>query len=132
MKLNVDFSQLYASVERMGASADIDFVFEPIIFEVIDIDVELQKGQEVDLEDLETSDGTLLTYKGRQVLLYIPDQGKRIQSVIENSQNGTKFHVADCRTLQEMKQKKKFDRYIVTNNLSGIFKINGTNLDDNE
>lgn len=131
MELNVDFSHLYSAVNKMGAVL-VDFKIETIFEPIIDIDEILgTSGQEVDLSDLEVNDN-LLSYKGRQVLLYIPDQGRRIESVILNSQNGTKFHVADCKTLQEMKQKKRFDRYVVTNNLSGIFKINGIDLGNNE
>ena len=132
MKLRVNFSQLYQAVNKMGAE-EVDFKIEAIDFdESVDFDEILgTTGQVVDLEDIEVNDN-LLSYKGRQVLLYIPDQGKRIESVLLNSQNGTKFHVADCKTLQEMKQKKRFDRYIVTNNLSGIFEINGINSNDNE
>lgn len=131
MKLNVDFSQLYSAVNKMGA-VNIDFRLETIFEPIIDIDEILgNSGQEVNLSELEVNDN-LLSYKGRQVLLYIPDQGRRIESVILNSQNGTKFHVADCKTLQEMKQKNRFDRYIVTNNLSGIFKISGVDSGSNE
>lgn len=131
MKLNVDFSQLYSAVNKMGA-VNVDFRLETIFEPIIDIDEILgTSGQEVNLSELEVNDN-LLSYKGRQVLLYIPDQGKRIESVILNSQNGTRFHVADCKTLQEMKQKNRFDRYIVTNNLSGVFKISGIDLGNNE
>ena len=122
MKLNIDFSKLFYAVDKMGAVpisfniGHVEFVEEEEedIFKIL-----VTTGQEINLEDLESFDN-LLSYKGRQVLLYIPDQGNRIDNVLLNSQNGTKFHVADCKTLQEMKSKKRFDRYIVTNNLSGM------------
>ena len=131
MKLNIDFSKLFYAVDKMGA-VPISFNIGHVEFVEIGIDEILgTTGQEINLEDLESFDN-LLSYKGRQVLLYIPDQGNRIDNVLLNSQNGTRFHVADCKTLQEMKSKKRFDRYIVTNNLSGIFNINGINFNGEE
>ena len=128
MKLNIDFSKLFYAVDKMGA-VPRSFNIGHVEFVEIGIDEILgTTGQEINLEDLESFDN-LLSYKGRQVLLYIPDQGNRIDNVLLNSQNGTKFHVADCKTLQEMKSKKRFDRYIVTNNLSGILgTISASNL----
>ena len=46
--------------------------------------------------------------------------------------NGRRFHVSDCKTLEDMKSKKRFDRYIVTNDLSGQFKISGFSKIQNE
>lgn len=124
MKLNIDFSELFLSADSMGADK-IEFDIGKTSFDGLDIDKLLSTtGIEIEPNDVEEFNG-LLSYKGRQVLLYIPDQGYRVDDVLEKSSLGRKFHVSDCRTLEEMKNKKRFDRYIVTNDLSGEFKVNG-------
>lgn len=124
MKLDVDFSELLRVIEKMGAR-QIPIIDIGSIQITTDIDLVLgTTGQAISLEDLEYSDG-LLSYRGRQVLLYIPDHGTRIEKVIEDNSLGNKYHVSDCTTLETMRNKKRFDRYIVTNKLSGDFDISG-------
>lgn len=60
-------------------------------------------------------------YAGKRVLLYIRDQSYQYYKS-ENS--GYKFHIADCRTLLDMRQKKRYSRYVVSNDTSGIVRIN--------
>lgn len=128
MKLSVDLSLLLSAVEKMGA-AEIDFNIETTAPPLDPIDIELGKGFELSLEDIEFNNG-LASYKGRQVLLYIKDHGFKILDALEQPQQyGRKFHIADCSTLKEMRQKKRFDRYVVTNDLSGVFAISGTDPD---
>ncbi|WP_290523680.1 HNH endonuclease [Alcanivorax sp.] len=123
MKIRTDFGLLWQSVKQMGAD-ERDFSFEVSSREEMDIDIELERGVEVALDDLESTGG-LLSYKGRQVLLYIPDHGSWVQSVIDGKNQGNRFHVGDCTKLDEMRQKGKFDRYTVTTDLSGVFRISG-------
>ena len=123
MKLNVDFSSLIESVERMGAGL-VDFKIEKTKFTDLDIDKILATtGIEINPIDLEIIDG-LLSYEGRQVLLFIPDQ-QQIDKVIFDSSKGHKYHVSDCGAIERMKHENKFDRYLVTNNVSGKFDIKG-------
>ena len=90
------------------------------------IDSELEGGLELpDLTQVDIKNG-LLSYKGRQILLYIPDHSYRIADALELPQNGNKFHVTDCSKLKEMRNFGRYDRYVVTNDLSGIFPIHGT------
>jgi len=120
MKLNVDFSSLHQCVDAMGAvdtNFTLDVKFDPI-------DIQLDTGIDIDLKDIEDTEG-ILSYKGRQVLLYIPDQGHNIAGVLESPEQGRRFHIADCTTLKQMRERNRFDRYIVTNNLSGKFQVNG-------
>ncbi len=126
MKLNVDFSSLHQCIENMGAETtdfNLAVTFDPI-------DIELDSGIDIDLKDIETTEG-ILSYRGRQVLLYIPDQGRNISGVLEEPEKGKKFHVADCTTLKQMRERNRFDRYVVTNNLSGQFKVNGVDYVSN-
>ncbi len=120
MKLNVNFSSLHKCVKNMGAE-ETDF---HIVVNFDPIDIDLDTGIDINLSDLEFIEG-ILSYKGRQVFLYIPDQGRNIVGVLENPESGRRFHVADCSTLKQMRDRNRFDRYVVTNNLSGEFKVNG-------
>lgn len=123
MKIRTDFDELWRSVHTMGASAR-DFSFSAVNEEELAIDAKLERGIEIDLKSLDTTHG-LLSYQGRQVLLYIPDQGSRITEVLESPEKGRKFHVAECSTLEAMRSKGRFERYVVTNDMSGVFDVSG-------
>lgn len=124
MKIRTDFDALWRSVETMGASAR-DFSFSAVNEQELAIDAELERGIEINLKSLDTTNG-LLSYQGRQVLLYIPDQGIRITEVLEIPEKGKRFHVAECRTLDAMRSQGRFERYVVTNDMSGVFDVSGT------
>ncbi len=123
MKIDVNLDSLWASVTRMGAAAisvEIDVGWGP----EIEFDKELNRGVEISLDGLGSAQG-LLSVKGRQVLLFIPDHSYRIEDVLTDGSRGNKFHIAHCSKLDEMKQRNRFERYHVTNNLSGEFEIFG-------
>lgn len=126
MKLEVDLGQLWARVKQMGADT-VDFKLTEIWDDSdITFDIDLGKGIEITLDQLESEQG-LLSVKGRQVLLFIPDQGFYIEDALVDPSKGRKFHVMDCSTLEEMKKKNRFGRYNVTNNLTGLFDVYGKN-----
>lgn len=58
-------------------------------------------------------DGTL-AYKNSRVLLYIRDV-----TIYE-----PRIHLANCATLQDMREQKRFSRYVVSTNTDGMFRIN--------
>ncbi|WP_116688783.1 HNH endonuclease [Pelagibaculum spongiae] len=125
MKLNVSLDALWSNVHRMGAktvSVDMDISHD----NGIDIDAELSSGIEIDIKDLDITLAGVLSVKGRQVLLFISDHGHRVASILADSAKGNRFHIADCSTLQEMRRGNRFERYHVTNNLSGEFEVFGT------
>ena len=131
MVLNVDFSALHDAVRKMGAEQR-DFDVGRIELPIDPIDLQLERGIELpDLNDIEIDNG-LLSYKGRQILLYIQDQGSKITEVLQEGDKGTRFHVADCRTLKEMRRKGRFERYVVTNNISGSFYVTGKDWSSEE
>ncbi|CNK85655.1 type II Zorya anti-phage system protein ZorE [Yersinia proxima] len=121
MKLTLDFSELIALGKKMlpsGAKFSLDealVVFDPI-------DIELSAGKEVSIADLDPGSG-LISYRGRQVLLYIRDHSGRYDAAIEDGEKGKRFHIAWCRTLDEMRQKNRFERYHATNRVDGLFEI---------
>ena len=125
MRIDVDFSSLWNAVRRMGAdSVAVDFDITRKVTAIDPIDVKLEVGEEVDLSVIDTDNG-LLSKEGRQVLLYIQDHGRNVQDALEDGSKGRKFHVAYCRTLEEMYDKGRYERYVAINDLSGTFYITG-------
>ena len=125
MRLDVDYSHLWNAVRRMGADAvEVDFNITRKIIAIDPIDVNLKVGKEVDMSMIDTENG-LISYEGRQVLLYIQDHGRNVQDALEDGSKGRKFHVAYCRTLEDMHIKGRYERYVATNDLSGSFYITG-------
>jgi len=125
MKISIDFSSI---------KQDADFIKAPereysiVKTEMTDLDkirIELEKGIEVELGDVESNSGGLLTYKGLHVLLYIMDHGAYINKALNDAERGNRFHVSECSTLEKMRRESRFERYVATNNISGIFKITG-------
>ncbi|MFM0518564.1 HNH endonuclease [Caballeronia jiangsuensis] len=71
----------------------------------------------------ELRDGTL-EYSGYRVLIYIRDI-----SVINGEETLPRYHLAYCRTLENMKRANRFGRYVVSNAETGMFHVNIINGD---
>lgn len=121
MKLTCDFPELTALRKKMGAAlADWDGTAELNPRERLI--VKLIEGIEVELGEV-VSKGKLLTYKGEQVILYIKDTRER-REVLENEpEKSRRFHIADCSTLEDMRDKGRFERYVVTRRMDGKFLV---------
>lgn len=128
MKLHVNFSALLSSVNIMGANKR-KFSLDSMLPDLEEIDVQLKKGLSVDISDITILDNGLLSYKGRQVLLYIKDHGWNVIAAINNGSSGKKYHVSYCKTLEEMKSKGRYERYVANNDIDGFFLIDGKNQD---
>lgn len=68
------------------------------------------------------SDGTLV-YKGRRIVLYIRDINV-YRGGGASHDDLPKYHVANCRTLDDMRAQNRFGRYVVAANVTGEFSIN--------
>ncbi|MCQ6261950.1 HNH endonuclease [Alcanivorax sp. MM125-6] len=124
MKITTGFGGLWERVNEMGA-ASREFSYQSINPGEIEIDDQLKRGlTDIDLDEIESVAG-LLSYKGRQILLYIPDQGRAIREVLEDPEQGRRFHVAECRTIETMRREGRFERFTITTDLSGTFNISG-------
>lgn len=124
MKLQINFDSLHDSVQRMGAE-NREFILGVELSTIDPIDSELETGIIIGPDDIEYTKNGLLTYKGRQVLLYIQDHGSNIDTALRNGADGKKYHVAYCSTLEKMHQSGRFERYVVKNDISGNFFITG-------
>jgi hypothetical protein len=81
-----------------------------------------QEGLEVDKEEVvPLSDGTL-SYKDRRVLLYIRDT-----SQYGGNYSDPKFHIADCITLQRMRENQRYGRYVIATRDDGLFQLHYIN-----
>ena len=114
-----NFEPLNLIKEKMGVPRNVYGVLTVLIDPSRLTEEELKKltsSDGIDISPDELSilpDGTL-AYKNSRVLLYIRDM-ERYEP---------RFHLANCSTLQEMRAKKRFDRYVVSANTDGNFKIN--------
>lgn len=63
-------------------------------------------------------DGTL-AYKNSRIILYIRDV-----TIYGNQEIQPRFHLANCATLQQMRERKRFDRYVVSTRTDGRFYLN--------
>ena len=129
MKLSVDLNALWENANKMGdyrSTLDIEASISE--FE-LDQELESSRGVEVAPSEINFDNG-LLEYKGRQVVLFIPDHSFNITSLLEGTaKSHNKFHVAECRTLADMQSRGRYDRYRVTNNLDGMFHVYGVSRD---
>lgn len=120
-----NWQELWGLVQQMGAERvkDIDITLPPPQSNTFHDG--LAKGVEVRLEDIDSrqSSGELLSVDGRQVLVYIPDQGNSLASVLRNPESGKRFHVSHCSTLRSMLSQNRNHRYVATNDTSGMFNL---------
>lgn len=128
MKLTVDFSALHRAVAPLGQVVT-DFSITSDASELESIGSHLNQGmilgKDVQLDEIDGSNG-VLNYDGHQVMLYIPDQGDDIEAVLSNGKLGRRIHVAECSTLELMRETGRFKRYDVINRVDGFFPVFGS------
>ncbi|NVK41166.1 MAG: hypothetical protein HWE39_07970 [Oceanospirillaceae bacterium] len=123
MKLHFPVEALWGAVRKMGAS-ERDFSLDSVIQAPLPPISQKEEGIEVPLIEVDTPGG-LLSYQGAQVVLYIPDHGKNVDAVLGDPGKGRRVHIADCITLEEMRQKNRFQRYRAVVNVTGDFDVFG-------
>jgi hypothetical protein len=87
-----------------------------------DIRKELEEGKEVPLSEVTPGPGRLLTVEGQQVVLYIKDT-RQDRETLQDMELARRFHLADCKTLETMREKNRFERYVVTTRRDGLFSV---------
>ncbi|MCK5818257.1 MAG: hypothetical protein KAH18_03180 [Psychromonas sp.] len=131
MKLSVNFDALLAATNLMGAR-DRAFTLKTTLPPLEEIDTQLKEGIVVNINEIKKIEHGLLSFKDRQVLLYIQDHDIKIIEALDDGALGKKYHVAYCITLEEMQSKGRYNRYVAKNNIDGIFLIDGKNEETNE
>ncbi len=119
MKINVSFPDLEALVAKMGASkvawiSGVDITPLETDWKTILVG----SGIEVAIDEVEPDPSGFLKYRGEQILLHI----KEVHNFYQYS-SLPKFHFYQCRTLDNMKEAGRFDRYVVTQRKDGTFLI---------
>lgn len=123
MKLQITFAELDEQRRKLGARLP-DWVngSQPLDARA-KLLRELSAGVEIDLSDVDVGPGDLLTYKGEQIVLYIKDT-RSSRWVLENQpEKSRRFHIAECGTLEAMRQAGRFERFVGYNKMNGMFKV---------
>lgn len=123
MKLEIDFKDLVRLRSEMGAQETKWVPGNGPLSPREEIRSQLQSGIEITLEDVARGPGGLLSYKGEQVILYIKDTRSDLHTLQHEPEKSRRFHVAECDTLENMREKGRFERYVVTNRMDGLFSV---------
>lgn len=126
MKLDLEFPEFEILITRMGAQKSLWQLPSLKIDERQKLIEELEEGIEIPLEHVETSFGGLLSYKGKPVVLYIKDTRQDQFTLLHDIEKSRRFHIFECRTLDDMRKKKRFERYVVTTRRDGKFLVEAT------
>ena len=121
-----DFAPFVSLRQRMGATNLGTFeVYFPRVMLSASEKAELdERGIEIeDIGEVRVLDDGTLAYKNSRVLVHIRDVHK-YQRFSPIPRELPRFHVANCRTLQEMRLKNRFGRYVVATRDDGKFVIN--------
>jgi hypothetical protein len=123
MKLIVEFKELEGQRERIGANLSSWNIHSSSLDPREQLLFELGKGIEIKLNEVDVGPGPLLTYKGEQVILYIKDTGSSLWTLKNEPEKSRRFHIAECQTLESMRSAGRFERYVVTNRMDGVFLV---------
>jgi hypothetical protein len=115
-------AQLNSLRERLGAPLR---AYEPAAasggLTIEEIESLAREGLDIPLQDVSVLDDGTLIYKNRRVVLYIRDVKQYRQSEPDEL---SRFHIANCKKLQEMRANNRFERYVVATRDTGVFQIN--------
>lgn len=118
MKIEVSFAALDDVLRNMGINSLVEDEHESE-WEKINIILEGTGIDLVDPEQINVERNGTLSYEGRRILVYIRDQYG----------GEYKFHVANCRTIEGMKESGKFKtRYVASTRTDGKFVVNIVNF----
>ena len=115
MKIEVPFDALDEVCRKMGIEDLVEDDDNAPLWETIGGRLK-DKGVELTtLEDIEVLDNDTLSYKDHKILVYIRDQSARYFGTY-------KFHVANCKTIQERKDAERYNsRYVLSTREDGKF-----------
>lgn len=129
MKFPQAFPELEAVRQRMGAplSSWPAGIKEQTPIEIKIIDSNLRNI-------LPIGPGGPLAYQGQQIVLYIKRPSPDRDSLRENPEKFPRFHIAECTTIEKMRETGRFERYVAINltyytNAKGLFNVTVTDKD---
>jgi len=133
-------NELFQKLVSLRESLNIDLVnntFEIKANPISEIEIQLEsaEGITVSADEIDKeAQGSLLSYKGVLAIVYIADTGKPEWYLKDNNllrkfkrkyeeEKSPKFHFSWCRTLEDMKSKNRYDRYVLLRNKNNKFKV---------
>ena len=121
---HVGFNQL-----RQQMQAELITWDSGVELESIDIDrLLVTSGIDIPPEEIKYAPDGTLEYEGRKVIVYIRDQYADSVSVnidkLVDPNLLNKFHVANCSTLEDMRNQNRYGRYVVATRTDGRFIVN--------
>ena len=128
MKLNVDFTGIENALRAMGGTkASIGALRETVLIKN-PMEYELLERGEIVLETQEDLDSLifpagLIAIGNTQVTLHILDPFEDEESLSEVPARKTRFHIFDCKKLNEMRQRGRFDRYVASSRKDNLFTV---------
>lgn len=126
-KINV-FDELINNTKRMVDHL-VEFQLQPRVSLDLQLDTKLAtpEGMQIDsLSELTADETGVFAYYGRKVVLFIPDHGygNSFDQVKNGDLNaGKKVHFTQCKTLDDMANNNRLNRYHINKNQNGLFKI---------
>jgi len=120
----LQFAPLNNLRQLMGASLGTFVpVTNPNVLTAAELDQLSRSGIDIPLEEVRILDDGTLAYKNARVILYIRDVNQYSRSSMKAA-DMPKFHVSDCKTLQNMRSNQRFGRYVVATRDDGNFEVN--------
>ena len=121
MKLRADIGSLDIVRQRMGAplSTWTPRSMRSAQYERFEIETALDNVEPM-------AGGGPFVHEGQQVLLYIKDTRLDREILLNDQKNSRRFHIGECETLEQMRRRNRFKRYVVTNRTDGMFNVEAT------
>ena len=128
MAINVDLSGLEKALKSIGGKkAEIGSIRRrtkiagPIESKIIEDGSVVLIGDEL-IKHLDASTG-LLAIGNTQITLHIYDPFSDKEVLSEQPATQPKFHLTECKTIENMRDKGRFDRYVSSNRRDGLFQV---------
>lgn len=128
MQLKADFSGIESALLAIGGvKADIGQlrsskqIRNPIELQIIEQGSVVLSGAEL-VEHLSTTAG-LLSIGETQITLHIFDPFEEEESLSEKPARKTRFHVSECKTIEDMRDKGRGNRYVSSARHDGLFEV---------
>jgi hypothetical protein len=79
-------------------------------------------GKDIDIAELQILEDGTLAYKGERILLHIRDI--KAHHEYDPRERLPRFHISDCKKLNEMRDAGRFERYVISIRTDGKFNLN--------
>jgi hypothetical protein len=125
MKIKINFQNLDKLVNKMQA-VEVPWKSLDKLSNLELQQLESIEGLEKGLDDIVIDENGLMSLGGEPVILFIKETWNTVDMLKYDpgGKGRIRFHIlGDCSTLEQMKRKKRYDRYAFTKNQSGEFSV---------